>query len=59
MKGKLIIAVLICFSSVQGLTQNIIVRDKYDSGFFPIVSVLHAHFHLRQSKRSLASTQSS
>ena len=42
MKGKLIIAVLICFSSVQGLTQNIIVRDKYDSGFFPIVSVLHA-----------------
>jgi Glycosyl hydrolase family 115/Gylcosyl hydrolase family 115 C-terminal domain len=42
MKGKLIIAVLICFSSIQGLTQDIIVSDKYDSGFFPIVSVLNA-----------------
>src|ERR1700722_14706728 len=42
MKGKLITAVLICFSSIRLLAQDIIVRDKYDSGFFPIVSVLHA-----------------
>ncbi|HTB24365.1 MAG TPA: glycosyl hydrolase 115 family protein [Puia sp.] len=42
MKGKLITAVLICFSSIKLLAQDIIVRNKYDSGYFPIVSVLHA-----------------
>ncbi len=42
MKGKLIIAVLICFSSIKVSAQDIIVSDKYDSGFFPIVSALRA-----------------
>ncbi len=42
MKRKLIIAVLICFSSIKIPAQDIIVSDKYDSGFFTIVSALRA-----------------
>ena len=42
MKGKLIITILICFSSIKILAQDIIIRDKYDSGFFSVVSSKHA-----------------
>lgn len=40
MKAKLLTTILIFFSSTELFAQDIIIRDKYDSGYFPVVSNL-------------------
>src|SRR5450631_2900565 len=40
MKAKLLTTILIFISSTELFAQDIIIRDKYDSGYFPVVSNL-------------------